>query len=142
MSTEQHDPGGRLLDQLFAAAAPYVDAAARSQAAAPAMTICRVYASPLRVEVAHHQRSGQVREFRAAGDPALAEITASFLTGGIRTLSERQRRAALDAVDRGRAQWIVLLDIEAGTAGGALVPANEGADPVLVFVLHRPASVH
>jgi len=140
MTTETADD--RLLDQLFAAVGPAVTAAAASASETPAMTFARVYPSPLHIDVAHYDAAGRVRVFRAPGAPVLAESTAAFLNGGVAELPEAQRRAALALVSGGDADLIVLMDIDAGTAGAALMPVRDDLEPELLFVLHRPAMVH
>lgn len=130
-----------LLDQLFAAVGPAVTAAAESASETPAMTTVRIFPSPLRLEVAHRDPPGRVRVFKAAADPVLAEIVATFLNDGVAALPDQQRRSTLALVSRGDAQLIVLVDVDAGTAGGALMPSGD-AEPVLLFVLHRPPMVH
>lgn len=139
--TTQHETAPDLLEQLFEALTATVTAAAASQVEPPAMTTCRIFPSPFAVHVAHHDRAGRVRTFRAPGDPGLAELTAQFLNDGVAALPDAQRRAALALVSRGDAELLVLVDVDQGTAGGALMPSGD-AEPVLLFVLHRPATVH
>lgn len=138
MMTNQPDD---LLDQLFTATAPYVDAAAAAQPAAPTMRTLRIFPSPFRVEVAHHHQNGRTWIFPAPGDPALAELTAHFLTEGVAALPETQRRASRALLSRGEIPLVVLMDLDQGTAGAAFLPSGN-TEPVLLFVLHRPPMVH
>jgi hypothetical protein len=131
-----------LLDELLAAVRPYVKAAAESAPSPPAATFARIYPSPLRVDVAHHDAAGRVRVFRAPGDPVLAEVTARFLTAGVAALPEAIRRSVLRRMTEGAGELIVVADMDVGTVGGAFAPERDDAEPILLFVRHRPETRH
>jgi hypothetical protein len=130
-----------MLEAIRAAIQPYVLKAASTAPAPPAATTVRLYLAPFRLEVAHHDRAGRVCLFRATGDLELAELTAEFLTAGVRELPETIRHRVCRLLAAGRAEMITLVDMDLGTVGGVLVPSGD-ADPVLLFALRHQETRH
>jgi len=118
--------------------APYV--AGMDVAGPPAiMTGVRVYCSPLRVEIARHEQSGQVVMFRPPLlDPALGEFVADFLNRGLARLPEAAQASVGTFLREKLGEVVVLVDVDAETVAGVMQPVNDAAEPVVLFALHWP----
>ncbi len=145
MNNQNFQDGGanqssELLESLVAAVTPYVEATGSPDGDAPDFAAARVYCSPFRIEVVHYNRGRLCRMFRVGttgADTVLAELTAQFLTAGIRQVPERERLTATALVEAGGAEWVLLVDAEAGSVAGVLQAVNADTPPVLLFTLTR-----
>lgn len=104
----------------------------------------RIYLDPFRVDVVFYDASGIMRRvYRAAGDAALAECTATFLTLGYGQLPDSARARVSAMLAAREVAPVVLVDPDAGTCAAALLArANQETEPVLLFTLTRPAVTH
>ncbi len=133
-----------LLDALLAAVAPFVSEAARTAPdVARGTGMVRIYPDPVHVDVVYGDAGGQ-RLWRKDGTAELAALLAQFLTAGVDELPEPTRGKVQRVIAAGHMQAIAIVDIEAGTASGVLVGADENStlDPEWLFMRHRPPVQH
>ena len=134
--------GGRVLDALFEAARPFVDAALETAPLQPARVAVRLYAgSPILARVVLEDADGRERCFDSIGSgdtgDALAKALGDFTTRGLNTLPVATRQAIATALDSG--QIVVRLDAVFADASAQLeVPGHR---PVELFTL-RAGDVH
>lgn len=139
------------------------------EGSAPYSTIVRVHLEPLRVDVACYRAPAVTKtitrdanqqivsvdeQTRGASttlwrsplsppdDPAhreLADLAAAFLAEGMERLPATRRTRALQAIEAGDADLIVVVDVAINSVGGALIAHdNDQAEPELLFVSRRP----
>jgi hypothetical protein len=130
-----------LLEALFESVAPIL-AEAHASAPARGRWTVRVFPSPLHVDAVLHDRAGHEHIFRSPGTPEIAEMVAKFFNDGMAELPDPIRQSAFKAIGASNAELILVLDMEAGTAGAALMPVRDDVEPTLLFVLHRPETRH
>ena len=121
------------LNSLLAVAKPAVDDADRLTSNLQIVKTNVVFTmSPAEVIVLQLDAGGRARRVhREPGDEMTAAAIGGFVTAGLKRIDAKAAQLALDLVNRGAAELCVVLDVDLGRAGVALVPRpRPGGDDV------------
>ena len=130
----------QLLTDLLAAVRPYATAPPVLDGAP--WTSVRICLDPFRVDVVQLDDRGIDRAVRSfAGDLPLANLSAAAVNAAIEALPA-DTRAKVRALLPSQATLMLLVNLDVETVGVTLLPAAEGAEPILLAALHRPPTTH